>query len=180
MKKNKGVKGKVGINIELHKAYDQVNWHVLLHMLDAHGFNEKFNLLIFRCMSSVKLKMLLNGSCYGSIPMERGIQQGDPISPFLFVIFLELIFRMLAKLKNDGDIQGIKIGRTAPPISHLFFTNDIFIFCKASVDQTTKVINCLEKSYSWTSQSFNPMKIGCFFSNNIHGSLKPPSKVASI
>lgn len=83
---------------------------------------------------------------------------------------------MLTKHETDGDIQGIRIGRTAPPISHLFFTDDILIFCKASVDQTTKVINRLEKLCSWTGQSFNPMESGCFFLNNIHGSLKAAIK----
>lgn len=109
MKKKKGVKGNVGIKIDLHKAYDCVDWHCLLRILDAFGFNEKFNLLIFRCLSLVNLRMLLNGSCFGNIPMEMGIRQGDPVSPFLFVLFLELLSRMLTKMEDDGEIQGLKL-----------------------------------------------------------------------
>lgn len=176
MKMKKGIKGFVGIKVDLQKAYDYINWQVLMQIFDVYGFNENFKLLIFRCLSSWSMKMMLNGSCYGQIPMERGIRQGDPLSHFLFVLFLELLTRMITKLKDEGEIQGIKIGRLALAISHLFFANDILIFCKASVDQTSKIIKCLETICLWTGQSFNPSKSGCFFSKNIHGSLKAAIK----
>lgn len=115
--------------------------------------------------------MFLNGSIYGHIPEERGFRQRDPLSPFPFVLFLEILSRMINKLETDGDIQSIKVARLATSISHLFFANDILIFCKASVEQASKIINCLETLCAWTGQSFNPAKSGCFFSKNIHGSL---------
>lgn len=79
-------------------------------------------------------------------------------------------------MEMEGEIQGIKIGRTGQAITHLFFADDILIFCKAEVQQTNKIINCLEKFCSWTGQSFSPTKSGCFFSKNIRGSLKASIK----
>lgn len=135
MKIKKGLKGFLGIKVDLQKAYDRVDWNILLQVLEAFGFDNKFKLLIFRCVSSSNIKMLLNGSPFGQIPLERGIRQGDPLSPFLFVLFLELLSRMLLKLEADGDIQGIKLNRLAPSITHLLFADDILIFCEASAGQ---------------------------------------------
>lgn len=59
MKRKKGIKVFVGIKVDLHKAYDRVNWQVLLHIHDVYGFNDKFKLLIFRCLSSRNTKMML-------------------------------------------------------------------------------------------------------------------------
>lgn len=61
MKKKKGATGFVGIKIDLHKAYDRVDWNVLLCVLEAFGFDNKFKLLVFRCISSTKVNLLLNG-----------------------------------------------------------------------------------------------------------------------
>lgn len=80
MKRKNSIKDFVGIKINLHKAYDRDNWQVLLQVLEAYGFDNKFVLLIFRCMSSANVKMMLNGSIDGHIPMERGIRQRDPLS----------------------------------------------------------------------------------------------------
>lgn len=149
---------------------------MLLQILNAYGFNEIFKLLIFKSLTSGNTKMLLNGSCYGQILTERGIKQKDPMSLFLFVLFLELLSKMISKMENDGKIQGIKIGRLAPTISHIFFADDILIFCNANVNQVEKIINCLETFCSWTGQSFNPAKSRYFFSSNIQGSLKAAIK----
>lgn len=176
MKRKKGIKGFVGIKVDLQKAYDRVNWQVLMRILDVYGFNDKFKLLIFRCLSSGNSSLLLNGSSFGQIPMERGIRQGDPLSPFIFVLFLEFLSRMITKMDMEGEIERIKIGRSAPAISHIFFADDILIFCKASVEQTGKIIKCLENFCSWTGQSFNTAKSGCFFFGNIQMSLKATIK----
>lgn len=80
MKKKKCVKCFLGIKINLYKAYDRIDWHDLLQVLEAYGFYKKFKLLIFRCVSSLKVRMLLNGSTYDHNPVERGIRQGDPLS----------------------------------------------------------------------------------------------------
>lgn len=73
--------------------------------------------------------------------MERGIRQGYPLSPFLFVLFLELFSGMITNLENEREIQEIKIGKLILAISHLFFADDILTFYRASVDQTKKLSN---------------------------------------
>lgn len=176
MKKKKKATGFLGIKVDLQKAYDRVDWNVLLHILEAFGCDSKLRLLVFRCIASTNVKLLLNGSIFGQIPMERGIRQGDPLSPFLFVLFMELLSRMIIKLENDGDIQGIRMGISALAITHLFFADDILIFCKATVAQASKIISCLERFCEWIRQIFSLSKSGCFFSSKVMGNLKADIK----
>lgn len=69
--------------------------------------------------------ILLIGSIYGIVNMKRRLRQGDPISPYMFR-FSELLSHMMLKLKAEGKIQKVKFGISAPAISHLIFTDDIF------------------------------------------------------
>lgn len=73
MKRKKKIKGFVGIKVDLHKAYDQINWQILLNFLEGYDFNRKFTLLIFICLTFGNMKLLLNGSYFGDIPRECGI-----------------------------------------------------------------------------------------------------------
>lgn len=107
----------------MQKAYDHVDWNVLSKVLLSFGFSVKVVIMLSNCYSADYLSILLNGSICGSVKAERGIRQGDPISPFLFIILLELLSRMLLKLEEEGKIQGIKLGRTSLDISHLFFAD---------------------------------------------------------
>lgn len=91
------------------------------------------------------MELLLNGSVYGRVEMERGIRQGDPLFPFLFILFSELLSRVLLKLEGEGKLRGVKIGRASPSISHLFFTNDILVFCRADPEEVKQIKKCLDR-----------------------------------
>ncbi|XP_012850814.1 PREDICTED: uncharacterized protein LOC105970524 [Erythranthe guttata] len=92
-----GSKGFMAIKIDLTKAFDKVEWSLVLKILNLLGFSNQFVNLIQECISSPSFSFLINGSPFGNLRPSRGIRQGDPISPFLFVIYIELLSRMLAK-----------------------------------------------------------------------------------
>lgn len=88
--------------------------------------------LISVCYMMDSSALILNGSVFGRVKVERGLTQGDPISPYLFILLSELLSRMLLKPESEGRIQGVHFGRTNPAISHLFFDDDIMLFCRAN------------------------------------------------
>nr|XP_048317959.1 uncharacterized protein LOC125418466 [Ziziphus jujuba var. spinosa] len=73
---------------------------------------------------------------------------------------------MLFKLERDGKIHGIKIGRTGLAISHLFFADDIFLFCRANSEEVNEIKNCLNLYCKWSGQRINYAKSGRLFSKN--------------
>ena len=76
------------------------------------------------CVSTVSYSLLINGEPMGNIKPSRGIRQGDPLSPYLFLLCSEGLHRMIKKAVDIGDIQGVSICRNGPKLTHLFFADD--------------------------------------------------------
>ena len=83
--------------------------------------------LIMACVTSVKYKVRFNSTETDMITPTRGLRQGDPISPYLFLIVAEGLSCMLKGAEERGEIEGVKVCREAPPISHLLFADDSLI-----------------------------------------------------
>ena len=119
---------------DLEKAYDHVNWVFLLYLLQRCGFSEKWRKWISFCISSVRFSILVNGSPCGFFQSSRGIRQGDPLSPMLFVIVMEALSRLIDKAIGAGMSSGFAMSRMVNDpllISHLLFVNDTLISCEA-------------------------------------------------
>jgi hypothetical protein len=116
--------------MDLEKAYDHVNWDFLLYMLRRCGFGGKWCSWIARCISSAKFSVLVNGSPYGFFSSSRGLRQGDPLSPLLFVFVMEALSRMINAAVSGGVLDGFRVGDAS--CSHLLFADDTLIFCDAS------------------------------------------------
>ena len=119
--------------MDVEKVDDHVNWDFLLYMLKRCGFGAKWCSWISFCISTVRFSVLVNGSPEGFFDSSRGPQQGDPLSPLLFVFVMEALSSMLSTGINDGLSEGFKVGKVT--VSHLLFANDTLIFCKACPNQ---------------------------------------------
>jgi hypothetical protein len=81
------------------------------------------------CISFVQFLVLINGSLEGFFGSSRGLWQGDPLSPLLFVFLMEALSCMMSVTLTEGLIEGLQVGNVT--ISHLFFADDTLILCKA-------------------------------------------------
>lgn len=113
--------------------------------------------------------ILINGSPYGNFSPSRGLRQGDPLSPALFILVSELLSRILLKEEANGALKGIKICRKAPSVSHLFFADDLIIFAKASIRDAGTIEKVLAKYSAWSGQKINKNKLLIHFSKNFVG-----------
>lgn len=129
----KGRKGFMAIKVDLAKAFDRVEWSLLICIFKNLGFSYNFTNWILECISTFS-SFLVNGAPFGNFKPTRGIRQGDPLSPFLFVIYIELPSRMLAREEELNNFKGIKISRTSPFVFHSLFAGDLVIFCRATVE----------------------------------------------
>jgi hypothetical protein len=133
---NSGIPGVI-CKLDIEKAYDHVNWRFLLYMLRRCGFGEKWCSWIAHCISSASFSVLVNGTPAGFFSSSRGLRQGDPLSPFLFVIVMEALSKMLTVTVDRGLLSGFSVGARLPEavsISHLLFADDTLVFCGANPD----------------------------------------------
>jgi hypothetical protein len=152
--------------MDMEKAFDRMEWNFLLAILEKLGFSPIWISWIKTYISSASFSILLNGSPLGFFSPERGLRQGDPLSPFLFILGSEVFSRLLFREERKGCINGLRIARNCSPIHHLLFANDLLMFGKASVTEATCFKSCLDKYYSWSSQSVNASKSSIRFNKN--------------
>ena len=123
----------MAIKTDMSKAYDRVEWSFLEILLEKMGFDRVWIRWIMACVTTVSFSILLNGTSHGFIRPERGIRQGDPLSPFLFILCAEALVSCLNSAEASGRINGIKLSASCPSVHHLLFADDSLLLCNANV-----------------------------------------------
>ncbi|RVW49018.1 Transposon TX1 uncharacterized 149 kDa protein [Vitis vinifera] len=105
----KGDEAGVLCKLDLEKAYDHINWDFLVLVMQKMGFGEKWAGWIRWCISTASFSVLINGSPAGFFQSTRGLRQGDPISPYLFVLGMEALSCLINKAVRGGFLSGCRL-----------------------------------------------------------------------
>lgn len=89
--------------------------------------------------------LLLNRGVYGSFKPKRGLRQGDPMSPLLFILCAEFFSRLVNVKESNGNIRGIKVARGSLAVSHLFYADDILLTAKATIESAKAIKRVFEQ-----------------------------------
>ena len=118
------------------------------------------------CVTSANFSVHINRNAYGNIRPSRGIRQGDPLSPYLFLLCAEGFTSLLARAQNDGRIHEVAVCRRAPFISHLLFANDSLLFYRATQGEVQVITELLQTYADASGQCINFDKSLVYFSTN--------------
>lgn len=118
--KDRRMSGRGGVicKLDLEKVYDHVNWEFLDYILERMGFEHKWRSWIFYCIRTVKFSILVNGCPAGFFRSSRGLRQGDPLSPLLFIMVSKVLSKMIMKVEGVL-MSGFKVSDGSCIISHL-------------------------------------------------------------
>ena len=141
--KKRGQSGLGAIKLDMHKAYDRVEWSFLHDMMVKLGFHEQWIQMMMACVSSVNYKVRFNSQETEAFYPSRGIRQGDPLSPYLFLLCAEGLSSLL-QFEEAGGIEGIRVCRSAPSVSPLLFADDSLILMKADTLNAASLQHVLE------------------------------------
>lgn len=130
--------------------------------MEKLGFSSQWCNLVNQCISTVSASVLLNWVPCEQFSPSKGLRQGDPLSPYLFIIRMEMLSRAISNAEERNLIHGIKFGPTAPSISHLLFSEDLLIFSKASKSESENILSILNEFSLASSQLINMEKSGIF------------------
>jgi len=128
----------MALKLDMSKAYDRVEWPYMEKLMKKMGFDDTWVQLMMQCISSATYSVLINGEPYGKITPTRGLRQGDPFSPYLFLPCTKGFYGLLRKAEIEGNIKGVSICRNRPKLTHLIFADDSLIFCRSKTEECAK------------------------------------------
>ncbi|GKV21520.1 hypothetical protein SLEP1_g31494 [Rubroshorea leprosula] len=155
--KRKGRVGDMVVKLDLEKAYDRLEWSFIREALTFFKFPPKLISLVMNCVSSSTISILVNGNKTDAFLPSRGIRQGDPISPYLFILCMEYLSIKLSNGMAKGKWKGSKAGKRGPTLSHIFFADDLIFLGKATLTNAQYLKDTLEFFCSRSGQMTNEL-----------------------
>ncbi|XP_060969468.1 uncharacterized protein LOC133036755 [Cannabis sativa] len=171
-RKRVGKDGFMALKLDMSKAYDRVEWNFLENMLLRMGFHRHWVHLIMSCVTSVSYNITHGGHSMGPILPTRGLRQGDPLSPYLFLICAEGLSLLFKHFERQHWLTGCRVARGSPVVSHMLFANDSYVFCKANDNEAQNVLRLLQQHESASGQQVNFAKSSVFFSKNVASAVR--------
>lgn len=171
-RKRQGKEGYMAPKIDMSKEYDRGEWNLLEAIMEKMGFGKKWIKLMMECITTVEYFFLDEGDEIGPIKPQWGLRQGDPLSPYLFILILEGLNAMISTHVYRGFIHGINISRGGPKVSHILFADDCFFFVKANPMESYVFRDILIDFANASGQEINFEKSSVSFSGNVKEDMK--------
>ncbi|XP_074271397.1 uncharacterized protein LOC141595333 [Silene latifolia] len=145
------------LKVDIRKAFDSMNWGFLKDSLTLLKFPPQFIQWIMACITSPHYSLLINGEVHGFFPGKCGLRQGDPLSPYLFVICMEVLSRLLRRLPRAVSFsyhpKCVHLNLT-----HLVFADDLLVCTRGDLPSVAAVAKCLDQFSQLSGLHANPSK----------------------
>ena len=156
------------LKIDLAKAFDRLEWNFIVSALSRKGLHGHFINLVYACISSPSFSVIINGQPFANFRSNRGLRQGCPLSPYLFVLAINELSVALNEALAAHHLQGISLAPNCPSIHSLLFADDLLVCGKATVQEATRMKQILHDFCIRSGQTPNWSKSGIIFSKHVH------------
>ncbi|GKF56992.1 putative RNA-directed DNA polymerase, eukaryota, reverse transcriptase zinc-binding domain protein, partial [Tanacetum coccineum] len=136
--------------VDFEKAFDSLRWDFLDSVMGKIGFGVKWHSWIQGCLRSARSSVLVNGSPTTEFELYKGLRQGDPLSPFLFILAMEGLHAFTWKAEELNLFKGANISRDNMHVSHLMYADDVIFFGEWSRNNAHNLI-CMLRCFNLTS-----------------------------
>lgn len=141
------------LKADLSKAFDWVSWLYIRMLLTHLGFSVGVIKWIMYCITNISFSVLINGVAYPFFGSERGLRQGCPLSPLLFLLVMEGLSRLIQDMHHRGRFSGIMISDRC--ITHLLFVDDVIIFLNGGIQYLTTIHHTINLFKTTTGMIIN-------------------------
>lgn len=151
--------GQMAIKVYFEKTYDRLSWNFIYETLCLAGVLMDLVRVIMECISSLIVQLLWNRELTKSFIPSRGIRQGDPILPYIFMLCIDRLRHGINQVVREGRWEPIKLARQVIPITHVFFIDDLLLLV------IKDVLNSFCVSFG---EKVSTSKMLTFFSHNVN------------
>lgn len=155
MNRKRGKKGFMVLKLDLHKAYDSLDWDFLDATQTSKGFPRRLIDLIMFSLKESRISIHWNGGKLPQIGVGRGIRQGDPLAPYLFILARERLSDEIQHEVQKEKWKPFSLARGGTGVSHLFFADDLLLFSEASEQQINTIMACVKRFSALSDLSIN-------------------------
>jgi Reverse transcriptase (RNA-dependent DNA polymerase) len=146
------------LKADINKAFDTIEWGFIQASLTAVGIPKKLVTLIMLCLASSKVTVQVNGKGSGYLTPTRGLQQGCPLKPYLYIIAMEFMTKRLTRAVEERRVRGMVLAPTAPRLTHALYADDVVIFGEATQNEVSEVSRILMEFGKFSGLIVNPAK----------------------
>ncbi|XP_013699656.2 uncharacterized protein LOC125596828 [Brassica napus] len=154
----------MAVKTDMSKAYDRLEWSFIKAVFERLGFSAIWVNWIMQCISTVSYSFLINDTAREMVVPDRGIRQGDPLSPYIFILCGEVLSGLCCRAQNSGDLTRIRVARRCPRLTHLLFADDTMFFIKATTSNASTLHAILHQYELASGQLINTDKSSISFS----------------
>ncbi|KAH1107833.1 hypothetical protein J1N35_011601 [Gossypium stocksii] len=152
------------IKLDISKAYDRVEWTFIEEVMKKMGYANEWVTKIMSCVRSIRYVVKCNSILSETIVPERGLRQGDPLSPFLLLFYMEAFSKLLIHAQTNNILKGIRASINGPRINHLFFADDALLFIRNKKMDVEEIANIMASFSHDSGQEINKDKSMIMFS----------------
>lgn len=150
------------IQIDLQKAYDMVNWGALESIMKEIGIPRQFIHRVMTRVTTMSYKFNIMGEFTSTLLSKRGIRQGDPISPLLFVLIMEYLNKLMEKMQRDPNFNHHDKCEKVK-LTNLILANDILLYCGGGEMSMQMMLNTMDLFFASTCMVMDPNKCKIYF-----------------
>lgn len=162
----------MAVKTDISKAYDRLEWSFVRSALEKMGFCDTWVNWMMECVSTVSYSFLLNNQVVGIVLPERGIRQGDPLSPYIFILCGEVLSDLCKRGQEVGNLTGLRVSRNSPKLNHLLFADDTMIFTTTDAHSCSTLVTILQNYEQASGQMINPQKSSISFSSKTRAEVR--------
>ncbi|KAJ0479479.1 putative RNA-directed DNA polymerase [Helianthus annuus] len=156
---------RCAFKVDIQKAYDTVDWSFLKHVLSGFGVHSKMIHWIMMCVSTPTYSICVNGETHGYFKGKRGLRQGDPLSPYLFTLVMEILTCILHRATQLDSSFRFHNKCEKQKIINLCFADDLFLFARGDVRSAQCIMDSLSRFSNMSGLVPSIQKSTAFFCN---------------
>lgn len=133
------------LKVDLSKAFDRMDWEFIRSLMPIYNFPPNFAKWVMGCRESAQFTIVLNGKGDGFLRPESGLRQGCSLSPYIFILGMDVLSRSLEYRVKTGALRGVRLAPSAQPLTDCLYTDDLLIFGAVNNEEAQLIIDSLQE-----------------------------------